>query len=458
MASAPPSREETVRRALLDYYEAPGKHRLQLRQPAILFASVPVVLQLAAARSDTGGPREARLREAARFFIRAAMLYPGADHYALFGLESRREPVDLKERYRLVMRLIHPDFAAAGEWPADAAIRVNRAHEVLSSPVQRRAYDEQLVAKRGATGRPDEAGDPDARRVRLRRFATAAIVAAAALAALLILAPSPRPVNLVQKRPAMPAPAATLPPPAAPAPAPTPALIMVEPTPPQATPALLVPAGRAEPPLLAAAPGAPAPSVPAPAVAQPVRAVAVAVPAPGTLRPRLAPVEPAHPAAAALHPPPASSPAPPPTEDPAIPASSHARLPGVALAAARPAAAPPPTLSEVQPLLSHLLETLESGSGERVLALLEPSARKLPAAVALSRQYEELVRGGAPVRLAQGEFRSESRNGVLHVTGVMHIHAGEPAIASPGQRFAVRAEFAMRDGKVQLTGLGSGGD
>lgn len=454
MASA--SRDETVRRALLDYYEAPGKHRLPLRQPAILFSSVPAVLQLAAARSDAGGPREARLREAARFFIRAAMLYPGADHYALFGLESRREPVELKERYRLVMRLIHPDFAAAGEWPADAAFRVNRAYEVLSSPVQRRAYDEQLAAQRGASGRPDEAGDPDARRARLRRFATAAIVAAAALGALLILAPSPRPVNLVQKRPAMPAPADALPPPAAPAP--VPALIMVEPMPPQATPALLVPARRAEPPMLAAAPSGTAPAVPAPAPAQPVRALAVAVPAPEPLRSRVAPVEPPPPVAAALHPPPAPSPAPRPPEDPTSAAASPARLPAVALAAARPAAAPPPTLSEVQPLLSHLLETLESGSGERVLALLDPSARKLPSALALSRQYEDLVRGGAPVRLAHGDFRSESRNGVLHVTGVMRIHAGEPTIASQGQRFAVRAEFAMRDGKAQLTGLSGAGD
>ncbi|RYF14835.1 MAG: hypothetical protein EOO30_16920 [Comamonadaceae bacterium] len=105
-----------------------------------------------------------------------------------------------------------------------------------------------------------------------------------------------------------------------------------------------------------------------------------------------------------------------------------------------------------------MLETLESGSGERLLALLDPSARKLPAAVALSNQYEDLVRGAAPVRLARGEFRGEARNGVLHVTGTMRVHAGEPTIASDGQRFVVRAEFAVRDGKLQLTGLSGAGD
>lgn len=455
MASTPPeSREETVRSALLDYYEAPGKHRLQLRQPAILFSSVPVVLQLAA-RSATGGRREAQVREAASFFIRAAMLYPGANHYALFGLESRKEPVDLKERYRLVMRLIHPDFAVAGEWPSDAAIRVNRAYDVLSSPMQRRAYDEQLAAQRGASGRAEDAGARDARRARTHRFATAAVVAAAALGALLILAPSPRPVSLVQKRPATPSPA---PAPASTFPqahAPAPALTLVEPMAPQAAPALLVPGDRAEPPavLAAAAVMPPAPR-PVHALAQPARAVAVAPPE--ALQLRIAPAE-FPPAVAAI---PTAAAAPPlatGTEERASPAAAPARPPAT-LAAARPVAAPPPTLSEVQPLLSHMLETLESGSGERLLALLDPSARKLPAAVALSNQYEDLVRGAAPVRLANGEFRGEARNGVLHVTGTMRVHAGEPTIASDGQRFVVRAEFAVRDGKLQLTGLSGAGD
>lgn len=450
MASTPPgSREETVRSALLDYYEAPGKHRLQLRQPAILFSSVPVVLQLAA-RGATEGRREAQVREAASFFIRAAMLYPGADHYALFGLESRKEPLDLKERYRLVMRLIHPDFAVAGEWPADAAIRVNRAYEVLSSPMQRRAYDEQLAAQRGAPGRADDAGARDARRARMHRFATAAVLAAAALGALLILAPGPRPVSLVQKRPATPSPA--------PAPASTspqaPALTLVESMPAQAAPAHFVPAERAEPPaVLAAAAGSPPAPRPVHAVAQPPRAVAMA--APETLQLPMAPPE-SPPAVAAIPPAAASALAAGP-EERASPAAAPARAPAT-LAAARPVAAPPPTLSEVQPLLAHMLEALESGSGERLLALLDPSARRLPAAVTLSQQYEDLVRGAAPVRLAHGEFRGEARNGVLHVTGKMRVHAGEPTIGSDGQPFVVRAEFAVRDGRLQLTRLRGAGD
>jgi hypothetical protein len=145
--STPP----TLQAALLDYFDAPGRYQLSLRQPALLFASVREILQMAAGRGAAAGA--GRLREAAMFFIRAALLYPGADHYAVLGFAPGADVPDLKERYRLLMRLIHPDYAAAGAaaWPTDAAVRVNRAYEVLSAPVLRRDYDEQLAAQRAPT-------------------------------------------------------------------------------------------------------------------------------------------------------------------------------------------------------------------------------------------------------------------------------------------------------------------
>src|SRR6185369_5992697 len=146
----PPS-ATTLRSALFDYSEAPGKYQLTLRQPALLFSSIREILQLASGRGAAEeGPEGERLRHAANFFIRAALLFPGADHYAVLGLPSGEAPGDLKERYRLLMRLIHPDFAQPGlaAWPADAAVKVNRAYEVLSSAVLRREYDDQLANPR----------------------------------------------------------------------------------------------------------------------------------------------------------------------------------------------------------------------------------------------------------------------------------------------------------------------
>ena len=124
------------------------------------------------------------------------------------------------------------------------------------------------------------------------------------------------------------------------------------------------------------------------------------------------------------------------------------------LTAASPPPIPAPTLAEAQPLLTQLLQMLETGSGEQILRLLDGEARKRPAAQALSRQYEQLVKDGRPVRLSQVEFNGEPRDGgVLLVTGRIRLHAGEPTIGSFGQKLVVRAEFAQRAGRVQLTGL-----
>jgi hypothetical protein len=112
-----------------------------------------------------------------------------------------------------------------------------------------------------------------------------------------------------------------------------------------------------------------------------------------------------------------------------------------------------PTLGEAQPLLTQLLQQLESGSGEQLLGLLDAEARKAPGAQALSRQYEQLVRGNRPVHLSQVEFHGEPRGGVLLVTGRIRLHAGEPTIGSFGQMLLLRAEFSARDGEVRLTGL-----
>lgn len=463
-----PTRSSALPGALLDYYQAPGRYQLRLRQPALLFSSIPEVLQLAS--RPAGGD----VREAARFFIRAAMLFPGADHYAVFGLETRSEPVQLKERYRLLMRLIHPDYAG-GEWPTDAAIRVNQAYEVLSSAVLRRTYDEQLAAAKPARALPER--KPVAPRAApsrhgLRRLAFGAAGVAFVAGGFLLLAPDSEPRRLVQRKPA-PAPRVDAP---APAPVAVAAIAPAAPLPPvAAAPAAsggsdeVAPAAVAAPlPAPAPAP-APAPTrapapLAAPASAQPPAATAPSRPQPPPLAtlPRLVPATPLP--AAAAPPRVAGSAAAPPTDDVA-PAPPAAALPArvaqpaastVALAPPRPA--PAPVLSEVQPVLSQMLEALEGGRGEGLLALLEPSARTLPAALALSRQYEDVVGIGRPVRVAHGEFRSEARGGVLQVTGMFRLHVGEPTIGSQGEPFQIRAEFTARGGRIQLTGLSGAAD
>ncbi|HSV44850.1 MAG TPA: J domain-containing protein, partial [Ramlibacter sp.] len=213
--------------ALLDFQRAPGRHAVARREPIALFAAIREVLQLAAAGrlADSAAPPDAALQVAALMFIRSALFQPSADHYVLLGLDRSAEPAAVKERYRQVMRVIHPDFAAGGEsrWPTDAASRVNNAYEVLSDPDRRLAYDEALaggaaaasasVASSAATPAPPRAArrsvhtarvaraDPPDRRNTLKwAVAGSGAAAAAVLLTSVLLGGRQDEVHLVQRQ------------------------------------------------------------------------------------------------------------------------------------------------------------------------------------------------------------------------------------------------------------------
>ena len=215
-------RRKQLESALLDYHRTPGKYPLLLRRPDILFSSIREVLQLASGRLPDGGATPGlAVQRAAGFFVRTALLYPAADHYALLGLERTADAAAIKERYRQMMRLTHPDFAssaaAGGSWPADAASRINQAYEVLASDAQRRSYDEQLgsaataaphraaSAQSGARAKAAtaSAASPDPRRLLKRMAGAFGILGAIGLAASL-LAWGPDGESLVQRATAPP--------------------------------------------------------------------------------------------------------------------------------------------------------------------------------------------------------------------------------------------------------------
>ncbi|QJW84196.1 J domain-containing protein [Ramlibacter terrae] len=129
---APAVASATLHAELLAFARAPGRWPVQAREPALLFASVPAILAIAA----TAREQDAAVRAAALFFVRVALLYPDADAHAVFGYRPGDDLTDLKDRYRLLARLTHPDRAAAIglQWPEGTAARINRASEVLGSP------------------------------------------------------------------------------------------------------------------------------------------------------------------------------------------------------------------------------------------------------------------------------------------------------------------------------------
>lgn len=486
----PERRARELRELLIAFHASPGRYNIALRQPAALFSSMRQVLQTAIGRGglQQGDAGDAALRQAACFFVRSALLHPGASHYELMGLPASAEAGAIKDRYRLMMRLLHPDFAAGepGLWPADTAARINQAYEVLSSPVRRREYDEQFNAPASppsvppaAAPRRELARRPERRkRLSLRHTSRGgmkaimigcALLGAGLLAAALI-AGHREPEYLVQR--SRPAQEAGLPGGA------------VVAAPPRQAPADSAPASAAQmpaqPPVAMAALTSATDTVtaaaplPAPAMAGPLPSAQVATASRAALdAPPAATAAPSWPreTAPAPAPPPAAAAAEPRHAGPgrlAIGRITEAPEPRAAAdvattqaAAPAPASAPTParlpvapglTLAEAQPLLASLLHGIESGRGEALLNLLEPQARQSATAQALSRQLDGLAGSGGPLRVSAVQFKAEPGDGRLMVTGQMLLDAA-PASGAATRRLALRIEFASRAGGVVMTGL-----
>ena len=456
-----------VQAALLEYFGAPGKYPIGSRQPDILFHAIDDVLLVAAGRTPGSfGPVTDGLRDAAAFFVGAALLYPGADHYALLGMRTGSAPERLKDRYRLLMRLVHPDFDGSlrANWPKDSAMRVNRAYEVLSSPVLRREYDEQLAStgtpQRNAASHATRRSSPTtprarhAPRLRIGKSAAWVVIVLLCLMAIAMLLPHRDPVGIVQKpkpaagdpsRAALAVPSA----PAAPAPSPQandpagiqPSLPAATPRP--ADPVLQVEATVTKEPLR---PTAPVPLrvaavAPAPAVAS----GPVGAPSATPRLPDVASSGGAETRSGLLH----ATASPQTTIGASIPVDAAAAP--VRVAASRFRAAP--TLTDAQPLLGLILQSMESGNAEQLLHLLETDSRQATAAQAFLRHYQRLVAKGGRVTLSHAEFKGEPRDDVLIVTGNFRLQLSESTIGSPAEKVVLRAMFESRGGRVALTGL-----
>jgi molecular chaperone DnaJ len=69
------------------------------------------------------------------------------DHYAVLDLTPRASDAEIKRRYRMLMREVHPDANVGDPDATRKAARINRAYETLGDPAKRRAYD---AARRAA--------------------------------------------------------------------------------------------------------------------------------------------------------------------------------------------------------------------------------------------------------------------------------------------------------------------
>lgn len=500
MSSEAEADQAELAHLLLAVQRQPGQHALARRQPALLFAHMRVVLQWAAGRhlaaaSQATGHSEASLQHAATWLVRQTCLRPGADPLAVMGLASGFTRERLRDHYRLLIRLTHPDFMAAHEgeapWPADAAQRINTANDALlrrlgeadvdpgePAPPPAQAQVVHPAAPPAAwptpparPARPAPATPADAGRL-WRGISPRIKMAGAATGALLcVLAlvwsndSGHRNTRLV----ARPAP----PPPAAPAtagvpwvPKPgeldgTPEAPFAEPLPGPAAVAVATPAPM---------PG-PAPvTVPAPAP------VAVAVAPPPAPRPAVvistppAPEAPVRrtPAAPVAAPPPA--PTPTPTQAPApawweaTPSPAPHLTPATTLAAAAPPPAPAPvaepppapppppptrlTMRDVQPQITQLLEHLGHGQPREVAAMMAPGA-----GTDFPQRFEDWLGTGRVRGMGTVSMAARRRDGQLWVDGTAELHVRTADGLNDHRFLPFRARFEGEPGAARLLGV-----
>lgn len=128
---------------------APGERHALRQKPlpegiaALLgIAAGAMPAELAEAARTFGEP-EARIREAAQFYVREVLFFPQADAYRVLGVDAHAGAGTIKAHHRLLQHWLHPDRLQS-EDDAIFASRVNVAWNRLRNPERRQAYDRAL--------------------------------------------------------------------------------------------------------------------------------------------------------------------------------------------------------------------------------------------------------------------------------------------------------------------------
>lgn len=143
----PADKNTALAAALMDYYSAPGRFALNLQQPMVVFQQFDKVINWAQGKIDAehdalGGA----LQKAAIFFVQRVCFRIENNHYDVLGLHTDFRHEELRQRYRALISLTHPDKNITG-LPTNAAVRINKAYDILSNVDERVKYDALLSQK-----------------------------------------------------------------------------------------------------------------------------------------------------------------------------------------------------------------------------------------------------------------------------------------------------------------------
>jgi len=140
---------------LLWFWREPARYRAEGRRRDAPLLDSEVVLKLALGRptglaatapGDTAAA--ARLQEAAASYVRHLYFRPDATPYQTLGLAPGASPQAIKENFRLLMHLVHPDRQGTRTvWPDAFAAQANRAYAILRNQDARTRFDRDAEAR-----------------------------------------------------------------------------------------------------------------------------------------------------------------------------------------------------------------------------------------------------------------------------------------------------------------------
>ncbi len=90
------------------------------------------------------------LRELAVWYIARSQLRSSRNHYALLGLTRDASSEQVRDHYRRLIAMVHPDVKPE-DFPDDAAAQVNLAYETLYDEARRKDYDGSIVEPMSTT-------------------------------------------------------------------------------------------------------------------------------------------------------------------------------------------------------------------------------------------------------------------------------------------------------------------
>ena len=140
---------------LLWYFQEPARYHAEGRRRDAPLLDSEVILKLALGRrghfaspSLNEAANAAPLQQAAAAYVRLLFFRPDATPYQTLGLAPGASPEAIKESFRLLMHLVHPDRQAARAlWPDGFAAQANRAYAVLRNQDLRTKLDDEAASR-----------------------------------------------------------------------------------------------------------------------------------------------------------------------------------------------------------------------------------------------------------------------------------------------------------------------